>query len=64
MGFINLDLWHKPFATENEVDGFAIHHLTEADLKEMLSGKIGAVRKLVVLLKGEKVCGVFFVYLL
>ena len=36
--------------TDNEVDGTALFNLTESDIMAMFPGKIGAARKLIVLL--------------
>lgn len=46
---------HSLRFTDNEVDGFSLLHLTESDLKEILPGKMGVVRKLLVLLARNKV---------
>jgi len=40
---------------ENMVDGIALANLTDVDISIMLPGKVGAARKLMVLLQRKKV---------
>lgn len=52
MGFVT---WIQYDCAENMVDGVALQNLTPEDIALMLPGKVGAARKLTVLLQQKKV---------